>query len=523
MNNIDILIVGAGGAGLSTAIEAKRAGLNVTVVSKTQITASQTCQAQGGINAVLDDTKDSIKEHIADTLKSAHGIGNEESIKYMCENAKESIEWLNKLAVPFSRDEQGNIAQRKLGGTKNKRACYSSDYTGLKILHTLFDTCLKEDIEFLEEYMLLDLIVERNTIKGIVALDICSGNIMQILAKKVVLATGGYAGIYTNYNTNSYATTGDGVASMNRVNGEISNMEYVQFHPTALKGSSILISESARGEGGYLVTKDGIRFIDELKPRDEVARAIYEKIQNGNEIYLDVRHLGYERILHLMPQEYNLTLQYTGLRMDEDLIPISPAAHYSMGGILTSKDGQTSINNLFAVGECSNNGVHGANRLGGNSLLEIIVFGRLVGQNINNKLDEITFEDKEYEIYKYHKEEYKSIMSYPNEINLYTVKEELGKILFEDVGLFREQKCLKQALNKVVQYKKDKYLMGLGDKGKLYNTNLKEFYELQNMIELSILVIQSALEREESRGAHYRIDYKNENSKYNKPTVMGAI
>lgn len=513
MSILDILIVGSGGTGLSAAIEAKKASddnLNITVLSKTLVTASQTCQAQGGINASLDE-KDSIEDHINDTLKSAHNIGNEENIKIMCQNAKESIEWLDDLAVPFSIDKKGNIAQRKLGGAKNARACYSSDYTGLKILHTLFDTCLKEKIDFLEEYMLLDIIIENDVAIGVVVLNIKTTQVEQILAKKIIIASGGYAGIYINYNTNSYATTGDGIAVALRSKIKVAHMEYVQFHPTALKVNAILISESARGEGGYLVTSDGARFIDELKPRDEVARAIYKKIQNNEEIFLDVRHLGLEKLLLTMPQEYQLTLQYTGLKMDKDLIPIIPVAHYSMGGIRANKNGETSIKNLYAIGECANNGVHGANRLGGNSLLEIIVFGRITGQEVLEDIENIQIEDKKYDVFLKRKKDIDDIFNLPNNINFYEIKNALGKRLYDNVGLFRNETDLQDTLQQVQKWIDQIKDMGIGDKSRIYNTNLKEFLEFKNMLDISVEVIKSAILRKESRGAHYRIDYANKN------------
>ena len=513
---LDILIIGSGGAGLTTAIEAKRNGANVTVLAKTTITASQTCQAQGGINACMDEENDSIQNHINDTLKSAHEIGEEETISLMCKKAKETIQWLDNLAVPFSRDENGNIAQRKLGGTSNARACYSSDYTGLKILHTLYDSCLKEGINFLEEYMLLNIIVENSQAIGVSVLNIKTSKVEQILAKKIVVATGGYCGIYSNFNTNSTATTGDGIAASLRAAVTLSNMEYIQFHPTALRDNCILISESARGEGGYLVTLDGTRFVDELSPRDVVARAIYEKIQDGEDIYLDLRHLGKEKIMETMPQEYSLALQYTQLKMDEDLIPIKPVAHYSMGGIKTNKDGETNIKNLYAVGECANNSVHGANRLGGNSLLEIILFGRIVGQKVTQNLLDINIIDKEYDTFKDDEKYINEIFDYPKQMSFYDIKDSLGDELYSHVGLFRNESDLKVALEKIENWKSKVKIMGIGDKSKVYNTNLKEYLEFCNILDISLLTTTCAIQRRESRGAHFRVDFKEESKEFAK-------
>lgn len=421
----DVLIIGNGGAALSAALEANENGSDVLVVSKTYPTQSQTCQAQGGINGVLDkeDSSDSVSNHIEDTLRSAHGIGDEDTIKYMCENSSKTIKWLDDIGVPFSRDKNNNIAQRKLGGTKKPRACYSSDYTGLKILHNLYDNCIKNNIKFLNEHMCLNFIVEHNSIKGITCLDIETSQVKQILAKTVIIATGGYGSIYNGFTTNSSATTGDGISIALQAGCEISSMEYIQFHPTSLKDSCILISESARGEGGYLVTKDEKRFVDELAPRDVVARAIYEKIEQGQEVYLDLRHLGLEKIKETMPQEYNLALEFAKLKLHEDLIPITPSAHYTMGGIKTNIDGQTNIKNLFAIGECSSNGVHGANRLGGNSLLEIVTFGKRVGLKSSDLSKDIKeFEIKEFETLTKDKENIENIFNLPNEVDFYKLK-----------------------------------------------------------------------------------------------------
>ena len=271
---IDVLIVGSGGAGLSAALEAKRSGVNVTVLSKTYPTHSQTAQAQGGINAVLsEDGEDSVHYHINDTYKSSQKLASIGNIKVLCLEAKESIEWLDRLGVPFTRTKDSKVAQRKFGGTKHIRTCYSSDYTGLKILHTLYDQCIKDDITFINESMILNLIVKENCIYGITALDIKNGEVKEYKAKKVILATGGYAGIYSGFTTNSKATTGDGIAAAYRAGVELSNMEFVQFHPTAMRGNNILISESARAEGAYLVDSNGERFVDELLTRDEVAKS----------------------------------------------------------------------------------------------------------------------------------------------------------------------------------------------------------------------------------------------------------
>lgn len=520
---IDVLIIGSGGAGLSAALEAKKNGSSVLVISKTYPTQSQTCQAQGGINGVLkkENSQDSINSHIQDTIKSAHLIGDDETIRFMCEQASDTIQWLDDIGVPFSRDTNNTIAQRKLGGASYSRACYSSDYTGLKILHTLYDNCLKENIEFFNEAMLLNFIVENETIQGVTYLDIKTCEVKQIVAKSIIVASGGYGAIYDGYTTNSNASTGDAIAAALRANVTIANMEYIQFHPTTLKENSILLSESARGEGGYLVTQDEKRFIDELAPRDVLSRAIEEKIKAGFDVFLDLRHLGLEKIKEVMPQEYDLALQFAGLKLDCDLIPIKPSAHYTMGGIKTNIRCETNIKNLYAVGECSSNGVHGANRLGGNSLLEIITFGRHVGKIASEKVHDIQINTEvkstqlELDI-----NFIKSIFLAPNKVDFYSIKKEIGALFYDNVGLFRDDKNLNKVLEQVEIYRRQKSLMGITDKSKVYNTNLKEYIEFLNILELGDTIILSALNRCESRGAHYRVDYPNENEKFVKDSVI---
>lgn len=503
----DVVVIGSGGAGLSAALEAKKNGSKVLVVSKTFPTHSQTVQAQGGINAVLQEGEDSINTHIEDTYKASCELSKKENISFLCQNAKTSIEWLDSLGVPFSRDDEGKIAQRHFGGTKAKRTCYSSDYTGLKILHTLFDTALKEELEFLNEYMLLNIIVEEGLAKGVTLLDINTTEVVEVISKTVILATGGYSNIYNGFTTNSYATTGDGVASAIRAGAKLANMEFIQFHPTALKGSNILISESARAEGGYLVNSEGQRFVDELKPRDEVARAIDEQIKANKEVFLDLRHLGLEKIQETMPQERRIVYDFLNLKLEEDLIPVNPAVHYCMGGIKVNLQGQTNIKNLYACGECAEAKIHGANRLGGNSLLEIITLGREVGKNASTKSKDIVNTTSNSSQYQNDKAFINGVFHFPNKIDFYEKKEFMGKIFFKNVGIVRNDMHMKAVLSQLRQWQKEFAFMGLGDKSRVYNKNLVEFIEFGNMLELSEIVAVSAISRCESRGSHFRADH----------------
>lgn len=515
---IDVLIIGSGIAGLTAAINAKKDSSNVLVVSKTYPTHSQSVQAQGGINAVLYEDEDSVETHIEDTYKASCKLSNKENIKLMCQNAKDTILWLDSIGVPFNRTSDKKIAQRKFGGTKKIRTCYSSDYTGLKILHTLYDKCIYEDIEFKNEHFLLDLIIKDDVCLGATFYDIVNGEIVEILSKTTIIATGGYAGIYSNFTTNSYSNSGDGIAVALNSGVELSNMEFVQFHPTTLESSNILISESARGEGGYLLNQDKERFIDELKPRDEVSRAIYEKIEKNEKVYLDLRHLGLEKICEVMPQERRLAFDYSNIKIEDELLPITPAAHYTMGGIKTDIKTQTNINNLFACGECAEVAIHGANRLGGNSLLEIVTFGKIAGINASNKAKNVL--DFESDMNISIKNYIEQILNYPNKINFYTKKDEIGKELFYKLGLFRTEEKISELIEKLKDVKSNIKYMGIDDKSKHYNKNLINFLEFKNTLDLSIIVAKCSLLRKESRGSHYRLDYPFESVDYSKNTLI---
>jgi succinate dehydrogenase / fumarate reductase flavoprotein subunit len=512
---VDILIIGSGGAGLSSALSAKQHGATVKVISKAYPTASQTSMAQGGINASLGNvTPDSTASHIEDTIKSAHGLCDKEMVRWMCEDASSTIAWLEHLGVPFDRTPNSKVAQRQLGGASSKRACYAQDYTGLKILHTLYDNCLKEGIEMIEEHMLLNLIVEEGVVLGATFLDIITGEVIEIRANATIIATGGYGAIYKNFTTNSEGATGDGVASVLRAGGEVSDMEFVQFHPTALKGSSILISESARGEGGYLLNSKGERFIDELLSRDIVARAIASEIAQGEEVFLDVRHLGEEKLLKLMPQEVHLCKLHEGIDPAKELIPIKPVAHYTMGGIDVNGNLEVSkLKNCYAVGECSNAKLHGANRLGGNSLLEIVSLGRLAGKNAVGGDCHRTKTQNTKQLQQDQEYIEGLFEEYPWELNFYDLQNELGAKFYNHVGIVRDNNQLNNTLNELRVIKASLDDMGIGDKNRENNSNLVEFLQFINMLGIGEVVIDSALIRDESRGAHFKEAFPNEEDK----------
>ena len=497
----DVLVIGAGGAGLTAALNAKESGASVSVITKEYPTRSQTCMAQGGINAALGNAgEDSVESHIQNTLKSAHGEADEEAVRFMCSEALNSVAWLDSIGVCFSRTEDSKIAQRTLGGASAARACYAQDYTGLKILHTIYDRCMAEGIEILNERYLLELLKdESDTVCGATILNIRTGDIETHYASAVILASGGYSRIYDKNSTNSTSSTGDGIAVAQRVGASLIDMEFVQFHPTALKNSSILISESARGEGGYLLNSKGERFTKELAPRDVVSRAINEEIKKGEDIFLDIRHLGEKFIDEGLPQERKLAKLYENVDPVHDLIPIKPVAHYTMGGIEVDHKSQTNISGLFACGECANHRVHGANRLGGNSLLEIVVFGKEAG--INAALFSKTRESVEEveSSFPFVQE----LQEFKNEIDFYEKREYLGNILYKNVGIVRTEEQLTSAKEEVAFLLNSLSLMGVKDKSKAYNTNLIEFIEFKNMLEISQVVIESAIKRKVSCGAHY--------------------
>jgi len=530
---IDVLVIGSGGAGLSAALAAKEAGASVLVVGKMYPTNSQTSMAQGGMNAALGNIEeDHPSMHIADTVKSAHGICNEDMVRRLCADAPKTIEWLERIGVPFSRIEAlqsetnlnpslKTVAQRQLGGASAKRACYAQDYTGLKILHTLYDTCLKEGIDFLDEHFMLNLIVPEETIKGATFLNTRTGEIIQIDAKSVVMATGGYGSLYHDHTTNMYGATGDGVAAVLRAGGAVSDMEFIQFHPTGLKHSCILMSESARGEGGYLVNEKGERFIDELKPRDEVARAIFMQMQTEHEVFLDLRHLGETKLMELLPQEVALCKLHEKVDPATELIPVKPVAHYTMGGI--DVDDALEVNGIkgcFAAGECANAKIHGANRLGGNSLLEITAFGRFAGENAYKHSIYASSKPAEAVQLKKDTAEIENIFAKTPQSSFYTQRTLLGKLFYEKVGIIRKNSQLQEALEAVIAMQVALPHMGINDKSRTNNQNLVEFLEFRNTLLLAPTVISAAIARDESRGAHFKAGFEQENDDFKKHIVL---
>ena len=517
---LDILIIGSGGAGLSAALSAKLYTNKILVVSKTYPTQSQTVQAQGGINAVLSNSSDSVLNHIEDTAISSKNLSNKEAIKFMCENAKDTITWLDKLGVPFSRDDNCEIKQRYFGGTKYKRTCFSSDFTGLKIMHTLYDNCIKEKINFLNEQILIELLKdEKQSVIGAKFLDIKTTSITKIYAKKTIIASGGYSNIYHNFTTNSTSTTGDGIAEAFKAGAKLSNMEFVQFHPTALINSNTLLSEAARAHGAYLVDENENRFVDELATRDVVSREIKLKLLENKRVFLDMRHIDKNILLKAIPQEIKIINDLLNLSIEKDLIPINPAAHYTMGGILTNVSCETSLKNLYACGESAQTNIHGANRLGGNSLLEIITFGKLSGKKAFESIDKNNLKNENIKE-ESNLEYIEDLLSKTKKDSIYKIKRDIGENLFKYAGIFKNEEDLIKLQDKIKLWEERYNNTGIEDKSKIYNKNLIDYIELGNIITIAKIVVQSSINRRESRGSHYRTDYKDTKKEFEKISIV---
>jgi Succinate dehydrogenase/fumarate reductase, flavoprotein subunit len=534
MNYYDVVVVGAGGAGLRAAIEASLdPTIRVAVVSKVYPTRSHTGAAQGGINAALGNIipDDSPASHAYDTIKGSDFLADQEAVFFMCENAPEIIYELDRWGVPFSRLPDGRIAQRPFGGASFPRTVFSADRTGHVILHTLFEQALaRENIHFYNEYFLLDIIHDGNRIKGVALYDIKNGEVVNLRAKAVILATGGFARIYWKRSTNAIGNTGDGVAAALRAGLSLKDMEFIQFHPTGLAKTGILLSEACRGEGGYLLNALGERFMQryapekmELAPRDMVSRAIEYEIREGRGVgegtsayvYLDLRHLGEEKIKERLPQVRQLAIDFEGVDPVKDLVPIRPTAHYCMGGIhvVNYRTSGTELEGLYAVGECACVSVHGANRLGGNSLTEILVFGKFCGISAREYAKQVDWLPLTEGEEKKAMEFIEGLMKREGTEKLAEVRKRMGDITWEKVGIFRDEKSLKSAYEELGELLERWERIPVADKSKVFNTNLVELLELRNMLELARVVAFSALHRRESRGGHMREDYPNRDDK----------
>lgn len=544
----DVIIVGAGLAGLRAAIEMDE-GINVAVISKVFATRSHSGAAQGGIGAALgNEEEDSWEWHMFDTVKGSDYLGDQDAIEILTKDAPRAIYELEHLGVPFNRTKEGKIAQRAFGGhTRNfgeapvKRACYAADRTGRVILDTLWEKCLQKGVLFHDEFQMLSLIVKDGQCCGLVAYELATGKLHTFQSKAVLLATGGAGKIY-KITSNAFATTGDGLAIAYYAGALLEDMEFVQFHPTGIYKLGILISEAARGEGGVLRNNDGERFMEryapvikDLAPRDMVSRCMLEEIRAGKGIgdkdylHLDLTHLGKDVLETKLSEITGFARTYAGVDPVQEPIPVHPTCHYMMGGIAANADGRVIIDNegtpfpgLYAAGECACVSVHGSNRLGCNSLLDLLVFGRRAGKEINRAVSTIELAKLPPNPEREMADRIHALMGSHGEERSSHIRSELQAVMMHKVSVFRTGEDLLQALEKVRELKKRYRQVSLQDKGNCFNRDLLEALELGYMLDLAEVITLGALRREESRGAHYREDFpKRDDEKWLVHTMSG--
>lgn len=525
----DLVIVGAGGAGLRAAIAAAEAHptLSIALVSKVYPMRSHTVAAEGG-SAAVTQAHDSFDLHFQDTVSGGDWLCEQDVVDYFVQHCPQEMAQLEIWGCPWSRREDGSVNVRRFGGMKIERTWFAADKTGFHMLHTLFQTSLKyPQITRFDEHFVLDLLVDNGEARGLVAMNMMEGALIKILAKSVVLATGGAGRVY-RYNTNGGIVTGDGMGMALR------DMEFVQYHPTGLPGSGILMTEGCRGEGGILVNKDGYRYLQdygmgpetplgqpknkymELGPRDKVSQAFWHESQKGRTIHtprgevvhLDLRHLGEKKLLERLPFICELSKAYVGVDPVTSPIPIRPTAHYTMGGIATDASCETTIRGLFAVGECSSVGLHGANRLGSNSLAELVVFGRLAGENAAVRaLENRNFATAALDAQARDCEQrLKALVNQPGDERWSTLRDEMGMTMEEGCGIYRTPELMQQTIDKLAELKARFGRVRIRDSSSVFNTELLYAIELEHGLNVAECMAHAAFARKESRGAHQRLD-----------------